>query len=202
MPGSDGFGMVSSIVSISGKLILGGSFERHGPRQCGIFELDPPSGNVRTLMQGALGYCGGAISPDGKHAARAPENHLSIVDLDTGANHSIAGGFSRPTWSPDGRWIAAIHGKENSKSIVLIDPTDTRYRKNLGWTDDSEAIWSPDSKYLLVGKPQRGCGAFLWSLEIIDVATGKRSEVKSAHCEIRVSNTTGWLDSEVVKELP
>lgn len=43
--------------------------------------------------------------------------------------------------------------------------------------------------------------ADLWSLEIIEVATGKRSEVKSAYCKI-FQNNTGWLDPEILRGLP
>src|SRR5579862_3043829 len=204
IPGSDGFGPISSIVTVptSGKMMLSGLFQRQGPRECGIFELDSTTGKVEKLLNEAFPDCSGSISPDGKRSLHSPGNHLKIVDLDTGASHSIGDGLSGPTWSPNGRWIAAIRGSLDATSIVLIDADDTRRRRNLGLTSDGQAKWSPDSKYLLIAKPQvRQCGPDLWSLEIIDVATGKRSEVMSAHCKISETNT-GWLDPEVLRELP
>jgi hypothetical protein len=200
IPGSNGFGTVSSIVTLepSGRILLSGLFRSQGPIGCGIFELDPDARRVRRLFEGKFPHCGGAISPDGKHSVQFPGNHLSIVDLDTGAVHDVGDGLSGATWSPDGRWIAVVSGKLGASSVVLIDAHETGRRRNLGPSRDGQAQWSPDSRSLLVATPRPSqCGPDLWSLEIIDIETGTRREVRSAHCKI-FQNSTGWLDHESV----
>jgi dipeptidyl aminopeptidase/acylaminoacyl peptidase len=198
--GSEGFGTVSSIVSLNqGRLLISGLFKSHGTVDCGIFDFDTNARTARRLFKGSFPNCGGAISADGKRSIQFSANHLSIVDLDTGQVHPVGEGLSGATWSPDGRWIAAVRGTQSAASIALIDARQTELRRSLGPTEDSQAHWSPDSKYLLIAKPQPSqCGPDLWSLEIVDVETGKRREVKGAHCKI-FQNSTGWLDKEVAR---
>lgn len=199
--GSAGFGTVSSIVSLmpSGRILVSGLFKGRGTVDCGIFEIDTNTRGARRLFEGKFPDCGGIISPDGKRSVQFPGNRLSIVDLDTGTVHPIGEGLSGATWSPDGRWIAAVAATSKGASLVLIDANQTTLRRNLGPTKDSQAQWSPDSKYLLIARPQGlQCGPDLWSLETISVATGKRTEVKSAHCRI-FQNGTGWLDRNSVR---
>lgn len=82
---------------------------------------------------------------------------------------------------------------------MLIDSQNTKRRRNLGPTSDSQAEWSPDSRYLLIAKPQwLQCGPYLWSLQTIDVQTGKRTGLKSAHCKI-YQNATGWLSRKILR---
>jgi Tol biopolymer transport system component len=163
---------------------------------------DAGSETLRPLFIEHFPDCGGPISPDGKYvlikSSRDEGNLLSVRDLETGAVQPVGRNMTGATWSPDGRWIAAIEGVSGSENVVLIDATDTSRRRNLGRTYDTQARWSPDSKYLLIIKPQWGCGAYLWSLETINVQTGKRNEIKSAHCKIIV-NSTGWMDLGTVR---
>lgn len=201
IPGSAGFGTVSSIVRdrVSDKLLAAGLFKSQGAVECGIFELDPRAGSVRRVFKGEFPNCGGAISPDGSRAARSAGNQLSIVDLDTGAVHPVGQGLHGATWSPDGRWIAAIRGSSNARTVVLIDTGNMRRRRNLGRTNDTQALWSPDSRSLLIARPEAlRCGSDLWSLEIVNVETGARSDVRSAHCKI-FQNSAGWLDPRAVR---
>jgi Tol biopolymer transport system component len=119
-----------------------------------------------------------------------------VLDLETRAVQTIGDGLTWAAWSPDGRWIAAIL---NYRRIVLIDATDmSRTRRDLGPTQDNQARWSPDSKYLLLVKGELRCGGELSSLEVIDVMTGKRSLIKSSHCQI-VATSVGWMAPEAVR---
>ncbi len=200
IPGSNGFGTVSDILTLepSGRILLSGLFRSQNRVDCGIFELDPEVPSVRRLFEGKFPDCGGAISPDGKHSVEFPGNHLSIVDLDTGAVRDVGDGLSGATWSPDARWIAAVSHKQGATSLVLIDAYHTDRRRNLGRLNDSQAQWSPDAKSLLVANPRASqCGSDLWSLEVIDIETGTRREVQSARCRI-FQNSTGWLNQELV----
>lgn len=99
VPGSAGFGAISSIVvdPSSGMILASGSFKRSEIFECGVYEINPRLANVRRLLKGTFPNCGGAIAPDGKHIAHFPGNHLSIIDLDTGAVHPIGDEFSGAT---------------------------------------------------------------------------------------------------------
>jgi hypothetical protein len=199
--GSEGFGTVSSIVplGLSGKMLLSGVFKSERGADCGIFELNPGAPRVHRLFEGKFPNCGGAISPDGKHSVQFPGNRLSIIDLDTGMIHEVAEGLSGATWSPDGRWIAAIADRADATTIILVNANDPTQRRKLGPSKDSQAQWSPDSRSLLIAKPNPSqCGPDLWGLEIIDIQTGTRRAVASARCKI-FQNSTGWLYSGVLR---
>lgn len=206
IPGSVGLSTIWNLAVLKpmGRIFVFGWSKTVGTGECGTFEIDPGSGTLNILRVGILPDCGGGggpISPDGKRILRSPRsrgNYLGMLDLATGLVQPIGIGMSGATWSPDGRWIAAIQGPSGASSVVLIDATNTSQRRNLGRTDDSQAQWSPDSRYLLIARQGLQCGPDLWSLEMIDVETGKRSEVKSSHCKI-FENGTGWLDPKVVQ---
>jgi len=201
--GSVGIGTISSLVALqpSGRVRVSGVARVRNSVVCGVFEIDPNSAAFHQLYIGRFPDCGGAISPDGRrvlHSSRSEGNLLSILDVGTGTAQPIGPHLTAATWSPDGRWIAAIQGSSGATRVVLIDAMDISKRKDLGRTHDSQAQWSPDSKYLLVSKQDSQCGPYLWSLETIDVRTGKRTEVRSSHCKI-FQNATGWMNLEAVR---
>jgi dipeptidyl aminopeptidase/acylaminoacyl peptidase len=153
----------------------------------------------------------GSISQDGKRVLstnslpRTPGSppsveRLSLLDLETGATQSL--GEGRGSWSPDGRWIAVSgHGR-----IELIDASNTSHRKKLGASGvNDNLLWSPDSKQLLFAKHEMRC-SFLYlfqvddseSLEVVDVESGKRHAIQSAHCGVS-SSTVGWIDPEGIR---
>jgi WD40 repeat protein len=192
----------------SGRILAAGTSKTLS--QCGTFEVDPATPNIRTLLSGAILDCGGGggpVAPDGKRALNPLGKELSVIELDTGAVHAIKGvpGRTQPNdtawvhntaWSPDGKWISAILP---DKEIVLIDAGDTARRKKLGHSDGSPVVWSPDSRFLLRSKSEFRCTGFLYfdSLETIDVGTGQRHAIPSSHCE--VSGWIGWIDANVVR---
>jgi Tol biopolymer transport system component len=141
-----------------------------------------------TVRQVALGTAP-AWSPDGAQlafmryafdvrdtwrgiSARTTKAELWIVRLDgseprkaleSGPSGDEEGGeelLYRPSWSPDGRWIALV----GSSSTKLFDPTTGTVRR----LDDSTAdiAWSPDSTRLLETP------SYPDELRIVDVATG------------------------------
>lgn len=99
-------------------------------------------------------------------------------------------------WSTDGRWLAAVRDGR----IILIDPTNVAHRKSFRASPRGPVHWSPDSKYLLFARSQFSCIGFTdtESLEAIDVETGHKIPIKSAHCAITVP-VIGWLDSKIVQ---
>jgi dipeptidyl aminopeptidase/acylaminoacyl peptidase len=207
VPGSTGLSIGFLTISQSGRIFASASSLRD--HQCGAYEIDPDAATHRAIRAGAPPGCAGAlgkISPDGKNllsthwSPRTPGSppsveYLSLLDLETGTTQSL--GEGRGSWSPDGRWIAiSVHGR-----IVLIDARNTSQRKGLGASGvDGNLIWSPDSKQLLLAKQERRC-SFLYlfqvddseSLEVVDVETGKRRAIPSAHCAV-TSSAVGWID--------
>ena len=213
IPGSAGLGAIwhLTVLRPSGTILVSGISEKGGNTECGTYEIDPDAGTLRTLRAGAYPNCaggGGAISPDGKHILSSTGEELSVIDLSTGAVEVVEGlgaGLgqrdvtwrSEVSWSPDGRWIAAIL---NHSRIVLIDATDTSKRKNIGAAGNGPLEWSQDSKYLLLLKSELRCATSLYfeSLQVLEVATGKRQLIKSSHCEIG-PGWLGWMDPETLR---
>ena len=139
----------------------------------------------------------GPISPDGKRLLNYKGNRLNLLDLETGAMHSLENGLEEGNWSPDGRWIAASGSGRN----VRIDAMNISQRRNLGRQSGfaNQLEWAPDSKHLLLLKSAPwACGGQFESLEILDVESGKRSMIKSSHCAVSYPYI-GWIDPESVR---
>jgi hypothetical protein len=122
-----------------------------------------------------------------------------LIDLARGATKSL-GDLGRATWSPDGKWIAAIEWKR--KRLILLDANDFSHRRDLGST--VSAAWSPDSRYLLTWKWHfLKCGIGIdveppASLEVLEVASGKRSLIRSSQCQL-IAGPIGWFASDIGK---
>jgi hypothetical protein len=209
IPGTAGLGTIWNLTASqpSGRIFVSGVSETRG--QCGTFEIDPGAGSIKTLLTGRFPDCGGgggAVSPDGTRALSYSRKELSIIDLATGTVQAIKGVRShdserdvawpyRAAWSPNGRWISTTVGDQ----ILLIDATDTSRRRRLGPSGGPIVVWSPDSTYLLLSKSELRCTLTLYfdSLEILNVRTGKRTIIKSSHCEVG-GGWFGWVASDVV----
>jgi len=211
VPGSAGLVITSLTGSLSGRIVVSASDQ--ASHQCGAYEIDPVAGTHRPVRVGDDSNCGGAIgiiSPDGKNLLSTHSLHrtpgsppsierLSLFSLETGATQSL--GVGRGSWSPDGRWIAV----SGSGRIVLIDANNLSHRKKLGASGvDDHLIWSPDSKRLLFVKQESRCRILHLfpvdeeSIEVVDVETGKRQAIPSAHCAV-YSSAIGWVDAEAVR---
>jgi WD40 repeat protein len=207
VPGSEGLGNVLSLTvsPAPGHIFVWTRGGRDHP--CGAYEIDPGSGTNRLLGAANGPGCGsvgvgvvslGRVSPDGKELLSSDGVHLSLINLETGAQRPLGEGLG--SWSPDGRWIAvAGHGR-----IVLIDARNPSHRKKLGASGiNNDLIWSPDSRLLLFATQEGRCSFLFFgddsdSLEVVDVETGKRHAVKSAHCAVG-RPVVGWVDPEVVR---
>lgn len=107
-------------------------------------------------------------SPEGTRLAygrlsisTAPEAEaIFLVDLKTGQASTVPGseGLFSPRWSPDGRFLAAIPGSDQTKLMLY----DFQTQKWSDWTKDVGQIgfisWSKDGKFIyfdrfLTGKP-------------------------------------------------
>jgi hypothetical protein len=209
LPGSVGFGAIwhLTVSQPSGRIFISGQ----GKVGCGTFEIDPETGNVRTLLAGAYPDCGGgggAISRDGKRALTYAGKELSVIELESGTARPIKGvgvrlslkdvtSSGKVTWSPDGAWISVIL---DDNKILLIDSADGSRRRNLGSSVGGPLVWSPDSKYLLLAKTQLRCASSLYfeSLEVIEIATGRRTVIESSRCNLG-AGWFGWIDPNAVQ---
>jgi hypothetical protein len=187
----------------SGRILVSGGSKRRGNGECGTFEIDPATGDFRTLRVGVVPSCGGGggpVSPDGKHVLTYSGKDLALLNMQTGAVEIMKGvgvggwsgwtWLSGCTWSPDGRWIAAIR----DGGVILIEAARPSHRIRRGGSGGGSVSWSPDSRLLLLSKSQLSCGLSLYfsSLEFLDVGTGRRTLIRSSHCQVAVP-TVGWL---------
>jgi hypothetical protein len=223
VPGTAGFGAIwhFTVAQPSGHIFISGALHplalpplRTDP-ECGTVEIEPDTGAQRKVLAGHPPGCGGgagAVSPDGKRAITYSGGELGVVNLEGMAIQPIKGLGDRigpnevrwgsldgthVTWSPDGKWITIILDRK----LMLIDASDTSRRRRLGSLNNGTCVWSPDSKYLLLGKSHLRCAlayGFFESLEVLEVATGKRTIIKSSRCKVGVG-AVGWVDPEVVR---
>jgi hypothetical protein len=168
--------------------------------QCGDYEVNPEEGLFQALRVWAPPDCGSVVSPDGKRDLRikaelhAPSGPLILRELATGVEQNIGKGYATPSWSPDGRWIAAVH---EPKEIVLIDTNNLLKKIKLG-SGEGPLIWSPDSKWLTLPRSELSCTFTLYfeSLQILNVETRRKTKIPSSHCEV-LSGATAWLSRDI-----
>lgn len=134
------------------------------------------------------------MSPDGQRAIIKAGKHLNLVDVNSGEVRVLkeTSTDTQSAWSPDGRWIAAV---SNGRITLLDSHTAARSRK-LGSAGDA-LVWSPDSRCLLLRKSSLSCALTLYgtSLEVVEVETGRREQIKSSRCTI-TAGRLGWMDRQ------
>ena len=160
--------------------------------KCQLYALAQPGQTVRRIQSNRrcpISLETLSISPYNKTVALEAEREIELVDLSDGSAKRI-GSYDHATWSPDGQWLAAFKGH----SISLLDPVRFRRKKSFGRFLDEDPVWSPDSRYLLVEAPS--CGPYFSSMSAIDVYSGKRTDIKSAHC--LVMNNGHWFVTQEV----
>ena len=179
-------------------LFTGGGWK--GNMGCDLFEIEPSGGDFKMLLPN-FGCAVGGISPDGSKMLVPRDLGLSIIDLATGAAVQLGTRLWKGAWSPDGRWIAALHedppGERPPGRIswtIRINAHDFSQRRDMGGESDTEVTWSPDSRYLLYSEwtppcPHRGDDP---SLITMDIETAKRVIVKESKCNVNGSRRVGW----------
>ncbi len=201
VPGSVEFGILSLAVSAhEDRIVISGSRRHNDRTDFGIFELTLPDGNARQVLQSPDLEPGSAwaelsISPNGERAVAIRKRQLELIDTANGATQPIGSDFRAGAWAPNGRWIAALAGKR--PELFLIDAANLSHRVSLGRVDGG-VMWSPDSRYLLLTREQLFCGVDLYSLEILEIATGRRSLVRSSRCNIE-GGAMGWVDNGITR---
>ncbi len=204
--GSTEVGAVSlSIPASQDRVFIAGSRRQRAGSVRGIFEIGLSNGDVRTVVlderfvpMAFAGWTDLSLAPDGLHAFARHSNRLELLNLRSGAAEPFEE-FWIATWSPDGKYVAALQNRTHP-SILLLDAQDFARRKNLGPTDGARIVWSSDSRYLLAQKLDH-CGAYsedYGTLEMIDVQTGTRRAIDTSVCRV-YAPTFGWVATEVIQ---
>jgi hypothetical protein len=199
IPGSAGFvGIVSLAVwPAQDKLLVSGPYMSGSRAVCGVYEFMIADGTARKVLDTASCDLAEAwtylsISPDNIHAVALHKNQLNLIDLVSGSVRPAGEGFEMAAWSPDGKWIAAREHTKEGKTVLLDAATFVRTRI----LESTEAQWSPDSRYLLAWKWLMLCGPETYSLEKVDITTGKGSIIESSKCRASGGNG-GWLSTGI-----
>jgi WD40-like Beta Propeller Repeat len=195
-----GFRRLNSIAvsSREDRLLVSGEYQDGHNRYCGVFEVSLPGGAVRPVLQGGdckylSSWLRLSLSPDGGRAVAVHNHRLELIDVARGEAKPLGDGFGEASWSPDGRWIAAIENGGKWRT-VLIDANSFSRKKILG---TSEGHWSPDSRYLL-SMSDRGCGdSETGTIQTLNIETGAKETIASSKCQV-YQTTTGWVSSSIV----
>jgi hypothetical protein len=194
LPGSAGITNVDSIAVSKdlAKIVFSGRYPGGKPPGCGVFELAITAQTIRKILDNPEcdyihSWHGISLSPDGLQAVAVLKQQLAVIDLATGALRVLGTGYLEASWSPDGKWIAALEngGKFRTK---LLDTADFTVRRVFGISD---LAWSPDSRYLLNTRASGRCGES-GTLEALDVTSGARRTIASSTCQANQS-ATGWV---------
>jgi hypothetical protein len=199
VPGSLALGVSRLAVSVhQDKIIISGAYQPGNDVTCGVFELSVPSGNVRQILQqpdcdAASSWAYLSLSPDGERAVATHNHRLELIDLVHGTIKSVEDGLLMASWSPDGKWLAALENGGRGRTI-LMDASNFERRRFL---ETSDVKWSPDSRYLLGWKKLDFCGPDFGTLQMVNIENGKIITIKSSRCRVN-QTTTGWLSTEIV----
>ncbi len=203
VPGSLEFVIFS--VAVSGredKLVISGRRLENGGPSCGVFELNLSDGDARQIFRSQdCDYLSAwndlNLSPDGERALALHNRRLELLDLVTGTSRPIGPPeFRTGAWAPNGKWIAALDNSRPSQ-LFLIDPNNLSLRRRLGGTDGG-VHWSPDSRYLLLFRNQLLCWFYSYTIETLEISTGKRSVIPNSRCSIQ-GGASGWVDRANVR---
>jgi len=202
VPGGQDFGIFDfAVAPAEDKIIISGFHGAGASRTCGLFELKLPAGAFRQLSE--IGGCdyptsftGLSVPPGAERMLAQRHGKWELMDLRTGALQELDREVWLASWSPDGKWIAAVSSYKRSR-LVLLDADNPSRRRDLGHTGGG-LYWSPDSRYLLLYKDELRCGLVseIYSMERLDVRTGRREIVKPARCQI-YGGLSGWVSNEI-----
>ena len=120
-----------------------------------IYIVRPESGMMREASEGDDNQGAPTWSPDGKFLVYGnvfcQASHscaIHRIDLSTGKVNTLPGseGLMTARWSPDGRYVAAMHPERHE--LLLFDVRSAKWRKLTDSMTGADLSWSADSKFL------------------------------------------------------
>ena len=155
--------------------------------QSGVFSVDVATGETKSLV--AIPDMGYSVwTPDGKGILhrnyqwdRGSLYFYSLADSSVETVPGFFGGY-RFSLSPDGRWIATIHGSTE----IRLHPVEGGDGRVLSRADEHQrfgrwTVWTPDGEALLVLKGASQTGTGLWTLWIVPVDGSPPIETELRH---------------------
>ena len=210
IPGFEAFyGIDRFAVSRREDLIAFGGARRDaaGTTTCGIYKYAMPSASPQPIVETSNCRAGSPwrvldISPTTEEALILANRRLARLDLISGAISPLGSQLWGGSFSPDGKWIAALDlgGPSTPSRTILIDPKDSDRRRDLGGLNDDEVVWSPDSRFILHAVPQPACPSQNpLALETIDIETGKRAVIPNSVCNTGLTRQMGWVRNDIAR---
>jgi hypothetical protein len=185
-------------------VVSGGAKGDYPAGSCGVYEIRLPAVEIRAAIETSDCQAGSpwrvlSLSPEKTEALISSNHSLALLDLAKGSIKKIEGQLSGGSFSPDGKWIAALQSDPKAPSkTVLIDRANLASRRDLGGVGDAEVVWSPDSRFLLHAVYRPACPSQNpLALETLEVQTGNRALVKDSICNSGSSRQVGWVRSDI-----
>ncbi len=195
VPGSLGLGGDVTVSESNDRAIVSGGYA--ATQDCGLFALRISEGKVRKILASssceylAL-WSKPSISIDTKRLVAFRKPRLELIDVVQGTIKSLGADYFTASWSPDGKWLAAVEvgGKRRT---VLMDSTTLAPMRFLETTTGQ---WSPDSRFLLA-LDSTSCSAYFSTMRMVDISSGKSTDVDSSKCKVNLM-TTGWVKTNLI----
>jgi hypothetical protein len=206
IPGLDAFDSIGPLAVSQNEdfVVFSGAKGGYMTRSCGVYRVDLPDRSIRAILETSECLAGSPwrvldVSPNGTEAMISVDRRLALLDLSQGSIMKLEGQLSNGSFSPDGKWIAALQvNNPDPARTILIDRTDLAKRRDLGSASNGETAWSPDSKFLLQTVYRPACPSQNpLALETVAVQTGNRSTIKNSICECCAGDHIGWIRSDV-----
>src|SRR5580704_12841917 len=140
IPGSDAFYLSGPFaVSRREDLILFAGVRTDGAKtSCGVFKLNIADGKILPVLESTECRAGSPwrvldLAPSGLEALISADRQVSVLDLENSKVTPLGRGLWRGSYSPDGKWIAALElgGPAIPSKTILIDRTDLSRRRDL-----------------------------------------------------------------------
>jgi Tol biopolymer transport system component len=144
-----------------GKSLLVTAIERkpdysdYDPEKWRLVIVDLESGGLRRIETGASTGC---FSPDARKVAYSKNwgggSEVFVLDLATGDRVNVSrtpGRNSAPTWSPDGKRIAFVSGRDGTQELWTVSPDGSGAKQltRSGGAKPFNPEWSSDGKDVL-----------------------------------------------------